>query len=213
MIKSLPKMLVATRNSGKLRELNSLLSDRGFDLTSLDEVGIEELVEEDGTTFEENAVKKAVSYSKISGLTTLSDDSGLEVDGLNGSPGVLSSRYAGVGSDDNDNVQLLLSNLSHISKSNWTARFRCVIVIARMGFTPLIHTGICEGRIIDKPTGSKGFGYDPVFLVEQFGKTMAQLSLKEKNQISHRGIAINKLISNLGIVSEWHKGFRSSRGK
>ena len=191
-------MLVATRNLGKLRELNSLLGDSGFDLVSLDEVGITESVDEDGITFEENAVKKAVTYSRLSGLTTLSDDSGLEVDALNGSPGVLSARYAGDGSNDNDNVQLLLNNLNHIAKSNWTARF-------------LIHTGICEGRIIDKPTGSQGFGYDPVFLLEQFGKTMAQLSLKEKSQISHRGLAINKLKADLEKVSKWHRESEGSR--
>lgn len=204
-------MLVATRNLGKLRELNSLLGDSGFDLVSLDEVGITESVDEDGITFEENAVKKAVTYSRLSGLTTLSDDSGLEVDALNGSPGVLSARYAGDGSNDNDNVQLLLNNLNHIAKSNWTARFRCVIVIARLGFEPVIHTGICEGRIIDKPTGSQGFGYDPVFLLEQFGKTMAQLSLKEKSQISHRGLAINKLKADLEKVSKWHRESEGSR--
>ena len=186
-----PTLLVATRNAGKLAELRSLLRDAPHSLASPDDVGIDVDVEETGATLEENAALKAATYARLSGLLTLADDSGLEVDALGGAPGVYSARYAGAGATDAARIAKLLANLA-ARKPPWTARFRCVIAIARDGGAPELHAGACEGVIIAQPRGENGFGYDPVFLLPEFGKTMAELSDAEKNRVSHRGQAARK---------------------
>ena len=186
-----PTLLVATHNAGKLAELRNLLRDAPYALTSLADVGIDADVDETGATLEENAALKATTYARLSGLLTLADDSGLEVDALGGAPGVHSARYAGAGASDADRIAKLLANLaSH--KPPWTVRFRCVIAIARRTGAPELHAGACEGVIIGAPRGENGFGYDPVFLLPEFGKTMAELSDAEKNRASHRGRAARK---------------------
>jgi XTP/dITP diphosphohydrolase len=187
----MPKLLIATRNQGKLRELAALLEGVPFELVSLADVGIEDEVEETGATLEENAVLKATTYACLSGLPTLADDSGLEVDALGGEPGVRSSRYAGEGATDAQRIALLLRNLSG-KPEPWTARFRCVIAIAWPDESVEQLAGQCYGRIVRQPRGSNGFGYDPIFLFSELGKTMAELSSEEKNRLSHRSAAARK---------------------
>ena len=210
MTGSTKNLLVATRNAGKLKELSSLLEGVPFSLVSPSDLGIEDDVEETGTTLEENATLKAITYAGLSGLLTLADDSGLEVDVLGGEPGVRSSRYAGEVADDSQRIAHLLQKLRDTGtpEKSWNARFRCVIAIAqplrqaiqppsvqaqgRLSKTVELYAGECHGRIIPQPRGSNGFGYDPVFLLPEFGKTMAELSSEEKNRISHRSSAARK---------------------
>ncbi len=186
-----PKLLIATHNAGKFAELVRLLQDVPYALVSLADVGIDADVDETGDTLEANAALKARAYARMAGLPALADDSGLEVDALGGEPGVRSARYAGEGATDTDRIALLLSNLSAHPQA-WRARFRCVIAVANPCGTLEQHHGVCEGVITPTPRGANGFGYDPVFLLPQFGKTMAELSDAEKNAISHRGIAARK---------------------
>ena len=190
-------LLVATRNRGKLRELASLLSNVPMRLVSLDEAGVDGEVEETGATFEENAVLKATAYAKASGLTTLADDSGLEVDALGGEPGVRSARYAGAGADDGARVRLLLRNLRETPAGGRQARFRCAIAVASPNGPVRTFAGVCEGTIADAPRGRNGFGYDPVFLLPEMGKTMAELSDEEKDAVSHRGMAARRAAAAL----------------
>ncbi|MDP6402629.1 MAG: RdgB/HAM1 family non-canonical purine NTP pyrophosphatase [SAR202 cluster bacterium] len=186
------RLLVATRNRGKLRELAALLADVPFTLVSLDDVGIDTDVEETGSTLEENATLKAVTYARLSGLPSLADDSGLEVEALGGEPGPLSSRYAGEDANDAQRIAFLHKKLDNIPEDTWRARFRCVIAVAWLSEPVVLHTGTCEGRIVSSPRGSSGFGYDPVFFLPGLGKTMAELTPEEKNRISHRSVAARK---------------------
>jgi XTP/dITP diphosphohydrolase len=183
------RLLVATRNQGKLGEYEELLSGLPVELTYLDGEGIVEDVEETGSTFAENAVLKAQRYALISGLLTLADDSGLEVDALGGEPGVHSARYAGAGATDEDRYRLLLEKMKDIPPDERGARFRCVIAVAEPGGETYTAEGVCEGEIAFGPQGDFGFGYDPVFLLRGSGRTMAQLPPEEKNGISHRARA------------------------
>ncbi len=192
-----PKLLIATRNRGKLRELKTLLAGCPFNLVSLDDVGVAEDVAETGSTLEENAILKATTYARLSGLPTLADDSGLEVDALGGEPGPLSSRYAGEGATDAQRIAFLLKKLQNIPEELWTARFRCVIALAWPSEPVELYTGECHGRITRHPRGTNGFGYDPVFLLPELGRTMAELSAEEKDRISHRGIAARKAAAAL----------------
>ena len=184
-----PKLLVATRNSGKLQELTQLLGDVPCDLVSLDDVGIGHEVEETGLTFDENATLKAEAYCRLSGLTTLADDSGLEVDALAGEPGIRSARYAGPDATDADRVAFLLAKLAETPSDAWSARFRCAIAIAVPGEDVELHSGSCEGRIVSIPRGENGFGYDPIFEFPDLGLTMAELPTRLKNRVSHRALA------------------------
>ena len=194
---SLPRLLLATRNRGKLRELADLLGDVPFDLVSLADVGIDADVEETGPTFEENAVLKAETYRDLSGMLTLADDSGLEVDALGGEPGVRSARYAGPNATDSDRVRLLLGNLARMPERARTARFRCVIAVAAPGQETRMYSAVCHGRIVREPRGDNGFGYDPVFLFPDLGLTMAELTSERKNAVSHRALAIRKVVTAL----------------
>ena len=196
---SLPQLLLATRNRGKLRELADLLGDIPFELVSLDDVGIAVDVEETGATFEENAILKAETYRDLSGMLTLADDSGLEVDALGGEPGVRSARYAGPDASDSDRIRLILSNLasSVTPECEWTARFRCVIAVAAPGRQTRLYSGVCEGRIVHEPRGDNGFGYDPVFLFPDLCLTMAELTAEQKNAVSHRAMAVREVMTAL----------------
>ena len=149
-------------------------------------------IEEDGSSFAENALKKARFYSKWLGKLAISDDSGLEVDVLKGLPGIYSARYAGKKSSDRKNNQRLLREMEGIRSSKRGAKFKCVIAIVSLDGREAIVEGLCRGKIGFKEVGRKGFGYDPLFILPQYGKTMAQLSLKEKNRVSHRGKALRK---------------------
>ena len=182
-------LLVATHNMGKIREYRDLLADLPLALTWLDQEGVTLEVDETGSTFAENACLKAQQYADLTGLWTWADDSGLEVDALDGEPGVLSARYGGPGLNDRDRYLRLLANLAERPGAPRSARFRCVVAIATPGGPVYTVDGTVEGVIVEEPRGEWGFGYDPVFYVPEYGLTMAELSPAVKNRISHRGQA------------------------
>lgn len=188
------KLLVATHNQGKVAEFAELLQDLDVEWLSLDDAGVTMEVEETGTTFRENAVLKAETYAREAGLLTLADDSGLEVDALNGRPGVKTSRFGGEGLDSEGRYRLLLERLERVPWDRRGARFRCVVALA----TPEVGVletaeGSVEGRIAIQPSGEGGFGYDPVFYVEEEGATMAELPADVKNRLSHRARAVTAI--------------------
>jgi len=184
------RLLVATHNRGKLREYEALLAGLGLEVVDVIQAGIASaLVEEIGATLEENAVLKARAYAEASGLLTLADDSGLEVDVLGGQPGVRSARYDDHAGSDEDRCQVLLRLLAGVPEQERGARFRCVIAVASPKGEVRIAMGTCEGRIACQRRGSYGFGYDPIFFVPEYGRTMAELPPEVKNRISHRARA------------------------
>ena len=187
-----PRLLLATNNPGKVAEYRRLLADCGWELVTPAELGLNVQVEETGQSYAENARIKAEAYAKASGLVTLADDSGLEVDALGGRAGPLSARYAGLGRTDPERVQALLQELAAVPDEQRTARFRGVIAIAEPAGRVEIAEGTVEGRIAREPRGENGFGYDPVFLLPERGKTAAELPPEEKNAVSHRGVAARK---------------------
>ncbi len=188
----MPKLLLATNNEGKAREYRSLLEGVPFELVTPAEVGISTEVAEVGKSFEENARLKATTLAAESGLLSLADDSGLEVEALGGEPGMLSARYAGEGASDEDRVSYLLTKLEGVPQERRTARFRCVIAIATPEGDVELCSGECDGVIAFAPRGEGGFGYDPIFYLPEMGKTMAELSPETKNRVSHRGRAAEK---------------------
>ncbi len=183
------KLLIATGNPGKVAEYKQLLGGLPCEFASLRDVGVDFEVEETGETFEDTPRLKAEAYAQASGLMTLADDSGIEVDVLGGAPGVRSARYGGSGLDDPGRVQLLLRELQRVPDKGRTGRFVCVIAIARPGTETRVVRGTVEGRIAHAPRGTGGFGYDPIFLLPDRGLTTAELQPDEKNAISHRGAA------------------------
>ncbi len=183
------KLLIATRNRGKKREYARLLQGLEVELIALDDLGVTKTVKEDAASYTENALLKARGYAAATGLLTLADDSGLEVDALDGAPGVLTARYAGEGATDEQRYSLLLEQLKDVPHEHRTARFRCVIALAWPDGRVEITEGVCEGRITRGPRGEHGFGYDPVFYVPEYGCTMAELPPEIKNRISHRARA------------------------
>lgn len=183
------KLLIATRNRGKKREYARLLQGLEVELIALDDLGVTKTIKEDGASYTENALLKARGYAAATGLLTLADDSGLEVDALDGAPGVLTARYAGEGATDEQRYSLLLEQLKDVPHEHRTARFRCVIALAWPDGRVEITEGVCEGRITREPRGEHGFGYDPVFYVPEYGCTMAELPPEIKNRISHRARA------------------------
>ena len=191
------RLLIATRNPGKLREYEQLLAGLPLSLTYLSREGITQEVEETGETFAENAIRKAQEYARVSGLLTLADDSGLEVDALGGEPGVHSARYAGPGADDEDRYQLLLEKMQDVPWEKRGARFRCVIAIADPEGETYNAEGACEGMIAVAPQGDYGFGYDPVFYLPEHDRTMAELPPEVKNRISHRARAVQEMRGTL----------------
>jgi XTP/dITP diphosphohydrolase len=193
----LRKILVASTNPGKLKELREMLGG-DIEWVSLSDFPNVGEIEEDGKTFAENARKKAIGYAKATGLWTLADDSGLMVDALNGQPGVKSARFSGVkevnrGLIDHKNMAKVLKLLEGVPKEKRTARFMCCLCLASPEKVLIETSGKLEGLIIDKPAGENGFGYDPIFFVPESNKTVAQMTSEEKNAISHRGNAIRSL--------------------
>jgi XTP/dITP diphosphohydrolase len=182
-------LLVATHNQGKIREYRDLLATLPLTVTWLDQEGVTWEVAETGSTFVENASLKARQYADLTGLWTWADDSGLEVDALEGQPGVYSARYGGPGLSDRDRYLRLLTALAALPQAPRTARFRCVVAIAAPGGPVYTVEGSIEGVIVDEPRGEMGFGYDPVFYIPEQGVTMAELPPGVKNRISHRGQA------------------------
>ncbi|RMG90390.1 MAG: XTP/dITP diphosphatase [Chloroflexi bacterium] len=188
------KLLVATHNKGKVREYAEMLSELDVSWCNLDDVGVTEDVPETGSTFAENAILKAQAYARLTGLLTLADDSGLEVDALGGAPGVYTARFGGEGLSHEERYRLLLMRLADVPWAKRGARFRCVIALAGVGGVLLgTAEGVCEGMIALEPAGEGGFGYDPVFYLPERKKTMAELPSSVKHQISHRGRALRQI--------------------
>ena len=187
-----PKLLLATNNAGKVKEYRSLLRSIPFELVTPKEIGIAMDIEENGATYADNARLKACALATKSGLLTLADDSGIEVDALDGAPGVMSARYAGKNASDAERVNSLLSKLKDVPEEKRTARFYCVIAIAQPNGQVDFCDGECKGIITLEPGGKNGFGYDPIFFFPGYSKTMAELPLEIKNLISHRGRAAQK---------------------
>jgi XTP/dITP diphosphohydrolase len=187
------ELLVATGNRGKFREIEGLLRDEVAKLYSPEDFPEIPQVEEDGTTFAENAVKKAQSAASATGKPVIADDSGLEVDALGGRPGVYSARFAGKDADDSENNAMLLGELVSLPEEQRTAAFHCVIALCFPDGSCRTFTGALHGVILKEPRGTDGFGYDPLFLVPEYGRTLAELSLEVKNAISHRGQALARL--------------------
>jgi XTP/dITP diphosphohydrolase len=191
------KLLLATQNQGKIRELKNLLGGIGVELLTPQELNLDLDLEESGSTYQENAAKKACAYADRSNLLSLADDSGLEVEVLDGAPGIYSARYSPKpGANDRDRRIYLLGKLQGYPQP-WPARFHCTVVLAAPAGETWSSEGFCLGRIIPEERGAGGFGYDPIFLVDEMGKTMAELSLEEKNRISHRAKAILSLLPEL----------------
>lgn len=191
-----PRLVMASGNFGKLREMRLLLGDR-FDVVSMKELGLDPDIDENGATFEENALIKANALFKLTGCACIADDSGLEVDALGGRPGVHSARYCGVHGDDETNNQLLLKELENVPDEQRTARYACAMALVRPGHEPIVARGTCEGRILRQYRGEGGFGYDPLFLSADFDKTFAEATLDEKNAVSHRARAIEAVLRQL----------------
>ena len=198
----LKKLLLATNNEAKVREYKGLLQALPLELVTLAQEGITTVVSEVGESLEENARLKATALSTESGLVALADDSGLEVDVLGGEPGCLSARYAGEGASDRERIDYLLARLKGVPGEKRSARFRCVIAVAMPEGRVEFCSGECQGFITLEPRGRGGFGYDPIFYLPELDRTMAELPLKSKNRVSHRGQAARKLppvLARLGI--------------
>jgi XTP/dITP diphosphohydrolase len=192
------RVVLASGNSGKLRELASLLAPFGFDLVSQSTLGLQTPAET-GTTFAENALLKARHAAAITSLPALADDSGIEVDALGGRPGIYSARYAGEGASDQANLRKLLDEMREIPAPQRTARYQCAIAFVKTATdsAPILATGTWEGTLISAPRGLGGFGYDPIFVPRGFDRTAAELDPGEKNSLSHRGQALRALITQL----------------
>jgi XTP/dITP diphosphohydrolase len=191
------KIVFASRNKGKVKEIKEMLAGTGIELVSLNSYTIVPEIVEDGGSFLENALKKARIISGIAGETVLADDSGLQVDFLNGKPGIYSSRYAGKKATDEENNFRLLAELKNVPMEKRAASFQCVLILYRKDGTYESFEGKWRGRIIDEKRGSNGFGYDPIFFVPELKMTAAELPVEIKNKVSHRGQAFAKLKSRL----------------
>ena len=184
------ELIVASKNKGKLKEIKEILAETPVKILSMDEAGISIDIEENGTTFEENALIKAKAIFDMTEGIVLADDSGLVVDCLDGAPGIYSARFSGENASDGDNINKLLKMMKDIPCEKRTARFVCAVAVILEDGSYFTVKGNCEGVILDEPQGENGFGYDPVFYVPEYEKTMAQLDENTKNSISHRGNAL-----------------------
>ncbi len=202
-------LVLATRNPGKTAEIRGLLRDYPVDIRNLDDFGPIPAIEEDGRTFDENAYKKASLTARYLGLPAMADDSGLVVDALGGAPGVLSARYAGPAATDEQRCRKLLEELA--GHSNRNAHFECVISIAVPAGAALTYEASCHGLIATDPSGTNGFGYDPVFFYPDLGRTFAELTMEEKSRISHRGKALRELRTEFDKVTAWLEQHMPSR--
>ncbi len=196
-----PIIVLATKNKNKVREFREILKDFPVKLKSLDDFGPLPEVIEDGKTFDDNAYKKALQTARVLGLPAIADDSGLVVDALDGAPGVFSARYAGPEATDADNCAKLLEELK--GEENRKAAFVCVLSIAVPSGPALTYEAHCEGRILHEKQGENGFGYDPLFYFEEYQKSFAEISAKEKNRVSHRGKALAELQREIPQVLKW----------
>lgn len=188
------QILIATKNEGKLKEFKQIFTAEGLEVLSLKDIDEDVDVQENGLTFEENARLKADSYAQAIGIPVLADDSGLQIDALNGRPGIFSARYAGDHNDAANNAKVL-TELGGVPDEKRTATFHTTVVVRKPDGTELVANGNLRGRILSVPRGENGFGYDPLFYVEEKQKTLAQMTREEKNQISHRALAIQDLLT------------------
>lgn len=194
-------LVIATTNKNKVKEFQEILKDFPITLRSLADFGPLPEAIEDGETFDDNAYKKALHTAKILGLPAIADDSGLEVEALDGAPGVYSARYAGDNATDKDNVDKLLRDMQGATNRN--ATFQCVLSIAVPSGPALTYEGSCQGVLLEEPKGESGFGYDPIFFFEELGKTFAECTAEEKNKVSHRGKALAELKAEIHQVIKW----------
>lgn len=186
------ELLLATTNSHKLAEYRTIFHDLPFTLLSLNDISLDMDVEENGQTFVENATIKAVAYAQATGMLSLADDSGLEIDALGGAPGVYSARFAGRETPYDERFRLILAQMRDLVGAQRSARFVCAIALAEPSGSYRVVEGVIEGEIAEQPRGTNGFGYDPIFLVPDLGKTTAELPPEQKHRISHRGRAAQK---------------------
>ncbi len=200
-MKKINHLIIASRNKGKTAEIRELLSGFPITIKNLDDFGPIPEVEEDGQTFDENAYKKASFTARVLGYPALADDSGLVVDALNGAPGVLSARYAGLNASNEDRSRKLLQEMEGITHRK--AAFECVISIAVPTGPALTYEGRCEGVIAESPQGTNGFGYDPIFFYPPLKKTFAELTREEKSRVSHRGKALEEFRNEFDSVIKW----------
>lgn len=184
------RLIFATGNADKMKEIRMILADSGYEILSMKEAGIDVDIVEDGSTFEENAIIKATAISKVAGCLVLADDSGLEVDAMGGAPGIYSARFEGVDTPYSIKNKIIMDRLEGLPEEERTARFVCAIAAAWPDGRVETRRGTIEGIIAHEPAGENGFGYDPIFYVPEYGKTTAQLDPEEKNKISHRGKAL-----------------------
>jgi XTP/dITP diphosphohydrolase len=196
------KILIATTNQGKIEEIRNLVKELPAAFLSLSEVPEVPEVVEDGTTFEENALKKARAIAQATGMATLADDSGLCVEALDGRPGVHSARYAGENASDEDKYRRILEEMQDVPDSQRLARFECVLALVAPDGEELLFRGVCEGLITREPRGSAGFGYDPIFFYEDAGCTFAEMDRESKNKVSHRGHALKQFAEFLRKLAE-----------
>ena len=187
------KIVFATTNAGKIKEIKEILSDFDVEVASMKEMNITADIEENGATFEENSLIKARAVSKLTGLPALADDSGLEVDYLNGEPGIYSARYLGRDTDYDYKNNYIIDKLKEAKGEERSARFVCVISLVLPDGREFVKKGVMEGRIGYEIKGENGFGYDPIFFLPEYGKTSAEISAEEKNKISHRGKALSAM--------------------
>jgi XTP/dITP diphosphohydrolase len=196
----MPRLVLATNNAGKVAELRQLLDGCGWEIITPADAGVSLQVDETGQTYAENARIKAVKYAKAAGLVALADDSGLEVDALDGRPGVMSARYAGPNRTDEERVETLLRELAEVPAGQRSARFRCLIAVSDPDGRIEMAEGTVEGEVATAPRGDDGFGYDPIFVLPERGLTMAELPADVKNNVSHRGAAARKART---ILENW----------
>lgn len=199
-------VIIATKNKGKAKEFESLFAAKGYEVKTLLDVQGSPDVEETGTTFEENAILKAEAISKLYDQVVIADDSGLIVDALDGRPGVYSARYAGEDKSDEANTSKVLRELEGVPTEKRTARFYCALAVASPNQDTVTVSGAMEGLITEQPVGENGFGYDPIFFVQEVAKTTAELSKEEKNKISHRAHALKALEGKLAAFLKQEEG-------
>ena len=191
------KFVVATKNNGKLKEISEILKDFPFEVISMEKIGILKDIEEYGTTFQENALIKAEEIYKLTGELVMADDSGIEVDYLDGAPGIYSARFAGIDATDEEKNNKLIKLLYGVEFERRTARFVCAIAVVLGEENYFTVKGVCEGYIGLEPKGINGFGYDPLFFIPEFNMTTAQMSSEDKHKISHRGKALRYMVEEL----------------
>ncbi len=196
------RIIFATKNQNKMREIREILGDLGWEILSMEEAGIDVEIEENGETFEENALLKAQAVAALCDDIVLADDSGLEIDALDGGPGIYSARYAGEDTPFEVKNQLLLALIDGVPHEERTARFVCAVAAVVPGHEPIVVRGTFEGTIAEEPAGENGFGYDPIFYVEERGCTSAELSPEEKNAMSHRGNALRGMREKLAEIAD-----------